>query len=90
MRSNILFKLICPNRMCNTCGNQLLLPWGADHLWCALRHHPRQSALGWGYIILYALSRILFVRGAENFLKREEALGERIRKESIRKGLRKS
>ncbi len=75
---------------CNICGKQLFLPWGADHLWCALRYHPLQSALGRGYIILYALGKIFFVKGAENFLKIEEALRARIREQAIQKGLRES
>jgi hypothetical protein len=88
--SFILPSYYYPNRMCNTCGEQLLLPWGADHLWCAIRHHSLQSALGWCYIILYYLSRIFLVKEAGNFLKKEEALKARIREESIAKSLRET
>lgn len=77
-------------RYCNTCGNQLFLPLGADHFWCAICYHPLQSLRCWIYIILWALGKLFLIEHPENFRKRGNALKARIREESIREGLRKT
>lgn len=38
-----------PRRFCDTCGRQLWLPGGTDHLWCAVWNHPDLAARGWYY-----------------------------------------
>ena len=69
-------------KKCNTCGKTLLLPIGADHLMCALRH-PFRALLGWLLFICWQIS------GSRWFRKNEVLLRRSIRKEAFRKGIRK-
>ena len=72
---------------CNTCGKPLLLP-GADHLMCALRHHPFRALLGWVLVICWQALDLVGCPAAKWFRMREALLRRQIRKEAFRKGLR--
>ncbi|MCX6814826.1 MAG: hypothetical protein NTY20_04225 [Candidatus Aenigmarchaeota archaeon] len=76
------------SRKCNTCGKPLKLPIGADHLTCALRHHPFRALLGWLLFICWHILGIAGIPAARWFRKEEVLLRRRIRKEAFRKGIR--